>query len=405
MSAKLEKIVKVLNSISDSKVFYSKWSEVCPKVLSFKVAGKTIPFKITPKLASELIGNAALARFGRKNKTLKDSRIRQTWEIPASKIKISKEWGKKLNLAMMKIKKDLDLPENYDLSAELHNLLIYEKDHHFKSHQDSEKTEGMLGTLVVLLPSTYSGGDFVIDHQGKKKVFKTSASSGLQYLAFYADCQHQVKKVTKGFRVAFTYNLVFKPAKIEFESQNNKKLTEAIDSYFENKSVDRFVYLLDHQYTEAGISWNFLKGADRKRVAALLGTADELNLTAGLALAEFHECWDAYSEDNSYWNDGWGEEDDEDSDESSSSDDYKLQELIESDISFKMIMNRNGKKVRSGDFVVDEDEICFTKSTENFDPFSSEYEPYMGNYGNTLDRWYRRAALVLERKKSKMNKK
>ena len=35
-------------------------------------------------------------------------------------------------------------------------------------------------------------------------------------------------------------------------------------------------------------------------MAALLGTADELNSTAGLALAEFHE----------YWNDGWGEEDD-----------------------------------------------------------------------------------------------
>ena len=395
MSSKLEEIVTVLNSVSDSKVFYSKWSEVCPKVLSFKVAGKTIPFKITPKLASELIGKAALARFGRKTKTLKDSRIRQTWEIPASKIKTSKEWNKQLDRAMIKIKKDLDLPENCELSAELHNLLIYEKDHHFKFHQDSEKTDGMLGTLVVLLPSTYSGGDFVIDYQGKKKVFKTSASSGLQYLAFYADCQHQVKKVTKGFRVAFTYNLVFKPSKIDFESQNNKKLTEAIHSYFKNESTDRFIYLLDHQYTEAALSWNFLKGADRKRVAALLGAADELNLFAGLAIAELHECWDACSEDNSYWNDGWNENDDE----------YELQELIESDTSFKMIMNRSGKKVRKGDFDVDEDEICFTKSTENFNPFSTEYEPFMGNYGNTLDRWYRRAALVLERKKSKTDKK
>lgn len=28
-------------------------------------------------------------------------------------------------------------------------------------------------------------------------------------------------------------------------------------------------------------------------------------------------------------------------------------------------------------------------------PYASEYEGYMGNYGNTLDRWYRRAAVVL----------
>ena len=28
-------------------------------------------------------------------------------------------------------------------------------------------------------------------------------------------------------------------------------------------------------------------------------------------------------------------------------------------------------------------------------PYASEYEGYMGNYGNTMDRWYRRAALVV----------
>ena len=28
-------------------------------------------------------------------------------------------------------------------------------------------------------------------------------------------------------------------------------------------------------------------------------------------------------------------------------------------------------------------------------PYQSEYEGYMGNYGNTMDRWYRRAAVVV----------
>jgi hypothetical protein len=31
----------------------------------------------------------------------------------------------------------------------------------------------------------------------------------------------------------------------------------------------------------------------------------------------------------------------------------------------------------------------------DLEPYSSEYEGYMGNYGNTIDRWYRRAAVVL----------
>lgn len=33
--------------------------------------------------------------------------------------------------------------------------------------------------------------------------------------------------------------------------------------------------------------------------------------------------------------------------------------------------------------------------TASLTPYESEYEGYMGNYGNTLDRWYRRAAFVL----------
>lgn len=44
---------------------------------------------------------------------------------------------------------------------------------------------------------------------------------------------------------------------------------------------------------------------------------------------------------------------------------------------------------------VSDDEVCATTPTNQFEPYGSEYEPYMGNYGNTLDRQYRRAALVL----------
>jgi hypothetical protein len=40
-------------------------------------------------------------------------------------------------------------------------------------------------------------------------------------------------------------------------------------------------------------------------------------------------------------------------------------------------------------------EVSATTSSADLTPYASEYEGYMGNYGNTLDRWYRRAALVI----------
>jgi hypothetical protein len=42
-----------------------------------------------------------------------------------------------------------------------------------------------------------------------------------------------------------------------------------------------------------------------------------------------------------------------------------------------------------------DEEICFATPTVELQPYASEYEGYMGNWGNTMDRWYRRAAVVL----------
>src|SRR6266511_5873916 len=56
----------------------------------------------------------------------------------------------------------------------------------------------------------------------------------------------------------------------------------------EGETPDRLVYLLDHEYTERGLDFARLKGKDRQRVSALLGTAERLGCEAYLALAEVH---------------------------------------------------------------------------------------------------------------------
>ncbi len=40
-------------------------------------------------------------------------------------------------------------------------------------------------------------------------------------------------------------------------------------------------------------------------------------------------------------------------------------------------------------------EVCAVTPSRSLTPYNSEYEGYMGNYGNTVDRWYRRAAVVV----------
>src|SRR5881628_3606620 len=49
-------------------------------------------------------------------------------------------------------------PARSRLRSELHNLLVYGPGQFFLTHQDSEKADDMIGTLIVVLPSNFTGG-------------------------------------------------------------------------------------------------------------------------------------------------------------------------------------------------------------------------------------------------------
>ena len=63
-------------------------------------------------------------------------------------------------------------------------MLLYEAGGHFKKHRDTEKEEDMFATLIVQLPSKYSGGELVTyennGDNGEKKetIFEFGKTSG-----------------------------------------------------------------------------------------------------------------------------------------------------------------------------------------------------------------------------------
>jgi hypothetical protein len=65
----------------------------------------------------------------------------------------------------------------------------------------------MIGTLVVTLPSKFSGGAMVVRHHDERLAFRGSGPK-LGLVAFYADCHHEVRPVKEGYRVVLTYNLL-----------------------------------------------------------------------------------------------------------------------------------------------------------------------------------------------------
>ncbi|WP_311137315.1 hypothetical protein [Streptomyces sp. I6] len=75
--------------------------------------------------------------------------------------------------------------------------------------------------------------------------------------------------------------------------------------------------------------------------------------------------------------------------------DYELNDLIDDEIALGWWTLPDGTGGEEISLPVAYAEVCATTENKDLTPYHSEYEGYMGNYGNTLDRWYRRAAVVL----------
>ncbi|MEP7161695.1 MAG: 2OG-Fe(II) oxygenase, partial [Dermatophilaceae bacterium] len=398
-----EEIAEMLGAVGPAAAPGTRLQAKPTDVLLEVVGVGRVGLPLSATQAKQLCGLGRPARFGRGEQTLTDRRVRDTWEIPKELVRV--EWSAAFGSALEKVRDGLGLAPDRPLTAELHSVLVYEPGQFFAPHQDSEKDDAMVATLVVTLPSTHTGGELVVHQGGQATTYRTSKAK-ISLVAFYADCVHEVRPVTSGHRMALTYNLLLDgdptgvtratdPAVVE-------RLADLIDAHLTTRRrhpyrddvldpPNRLVYLLDHEYSARGLSWSRLKGADASRAEVLRAAADAVDCDVALALTEIQETWDALEPDTRYARRRWSD----DEAPNSGPEDYELQYLIDSSIRLTRWTDPEGTWAQDIGLGVGEDEVCATIPTVQLRPYESEFEGYMGNYGNTMDRWYRRAALIV----------
>ena len=95
--------------------------------------------------------------------------------------------------------------------AELYKMNVYSGPTGcFKAHVDTPRGGNMFGSLVVCLPSQFTGGSLVTRHQGQEVTYDWSSPTSdpvIQWAAFFSDVEHEILPVTNGYRVTLTYNL------------------------------------------------------------------------------------------------------------------------------------------------------------------------------------------------------
>ena len=257
----------------------------------------------------------------------------------------------------------------------------------------------MFATLVVVLPSVYAGGELLIRHRGRDVSLPLACAypSNAAFVAFYADCVHEVRPVTSGTRLTLVYNLIRSgkpgPASPPQYPDEQAALTAMLSQSSAALAAgmmevpEKLVYPLEHVYSAAELGFDRLKNADA-------AAAKVLAAAAALAGCDIHLAQLAIDERASA---GFGGYDAPRHSRYRHEDDQGLEvsEVFEHDATVSGWRHPDGSTPPIGELPLKEGELCPPDALDDADPDEQHFYEATGNEGASFERSYRRAALVL----------
>jgi predicted 2-oxoglutarate/Fe(II)-dependent dioxygenase YbiX len=357
-----------------------------------------IALPLLPVQAQQLIAVAEQAPYGRGEATLVDTEVRRTWQIDPERVHIGgRHWEP--TLADIVAQATAGLGVTGPVVADLYKVLVYDPGSFFVNHRDTEKAAGMFATLIIVLPSLYTGGALLVRHRDREARLELSCPepSQVAFAAFYADCVHEVLPITSGYRLALVYNLRRQgrgqlPTPPDYDTEQ-ARVTALLRQWSAGKdapdddSPEKLLYPLEHAYTPAELAFEALKGADAAVAAVLVAAAPAADCDLYLALVSIKESGSA--EHIGYYGSRrrWGADEDEE--------DFEVSEVFDRSETLSDWRRPDGSQPALGDLPILEDELCPPEAFEDLEPDEQYFHEATGNEGASFERTYHRAALVL----------
>ncbi|THC96695.1 hypothetical protein EYZ11_003850 [Aspergillus tanneri] len=368
----------------------------------------SIRLPISAEDAREMIQSCHMSPYGKGTETLVNESVRKSWQLDANQFSLQNpKWHTLVRVSVDKAVTGLGLQANpLEVKAELYKLLIYEEGAFFLPHQDSEKVDGMFGTLVISLPSKHEGGDVIASHKDERLTFETAPNSefGFSWAAWYADVTHEVKPVTSGYRIVLVYNLIHRPsaALLQFRGNKTERLTHLLKSWaraaeepgqyldgwdddFNSACPPALVYILEHQYTQAELNFARLKGVDQPRFAELQNACERTGFDIFLANIEKMKTggvnedgyYGGYYGHGCYHSDG----------------PHSIVDLVESTLELSHVVNAKGDIV--GKDISFPENMLIPEDVFDRDPDDEDFEGFTGNEGASATHFYRETGALI----------
>ena len=196
------------------------------------------------------------------------------------------------------------------------------------------------------------------------------------YAAFYADCQHELCEVTRGYRMCLVYNLVYSGSGARPVPVDNRQAVDELVAMIreweqDDNGLPVMAYMLNHQYCKASLSFKLLKNADRAIAEVLVEANKQKSFSLYLGNVTLHQiCWG--NDSCEYRN---------------ISEVHENMDISEVQNTFTAIslVSPSGETLRS--ITLNNNAIVPSDVFDGADPDNEEFEA-TGNEGTTLDKTY-----------------
>ncbi len=391
-----DEIEKLLQSVDRPGDFCTHGRLLAPMPrLEVQGAG-ALSFPIPEAQIRALVAAAERAPYGKGPETLVDRSVRDCWQIEPARVQLTgAAWPETFSRILGAAATGLGCaPDRLD--AQLHKLLIYEPGGFFSPHRDTEKADGMVATLSISLPAAGAGGQLVVRHRDRESTIDMTAAepSELAFAAFYADCSHEVRPVTEGHRLSLVFNLCLRagdtdtPRAAPGHTAVVDRLAGRLAEWGRARdATDKLIWLLDHDYSEAGLSFDALKNADAAVAAVLARAAERAACDLSAAVVRIEEYGVAeYAGSVGGW--GWDDTDDDDGD-------WEMGDVDERREWLDGWVQSDGRRPAFGEVELQPGELLPRGALDDAEPDEQRVHEASGNEGVSIERTYRRAALVL----------
>ena len=355
-----------------------------------------LSFPVAASQVGALVEAAERSPYGKGPRTLVDTSVRDCWQIDAARLRVGGQaWAETLATIMDRAAAGIGCRAE-SLDARLYKLLVYPTGGFFAPHRDTEKSEGMVATLTISLPTDGTGGELVVRHQEREVTVPLGAAepSELAFAAFYADCAHETRPVRTGHRLSLVYNLCVLPEDADTPrvapdySAEIEAVSDCLTEWRDESVADKLVWVLEHDYSTAGLSFDTLKNADGAVAGVLKTAANRADCVVHAAIVHIEEEGDALYPDGDYV-DSWHWPDESDVEH------VDMNELYDSRHWLDGWVGRDGDRPAFGEVPLLPEEMLPADALADALPDEQRVHEASGNEGVTLERTYQRAALVI----------